>query len=193
MRIGVFGGTFDPPHLGHLILAQRAYEQLGLDRVLFVPTGDPWRKRLRRVTAAFHRIAMTRLAAVDNPVFFVDDCEVSRAGATYTLDTLCQLNARFGPGTELVFIVGEDALADMPRWRAPAAIAAEAIIAVAPREGVELPPLPFSADRLVKVRMPYIGISSTELRARVGSGLSIRYQVPSSVEAYIRQHGLYRA
>jgi nicotinate-nucleotide adenylyltransferase len=191
VRIGVFGGTFDPPHVGHLILAQHALEQLNLERVLFIPAGDPWRKRSREVTSAFHRLEMTRLATVDNSVFIVDDCEVTREGATYTVDTLRFLNQRLGTGTELFFILGEDALADLPHWRDPEGIAAEAMMAVVPREGIALPQLPFSPDRLVQVSMPYIGISSTALRERAGAGLSLRYQVPSSVEAYIRDHGLY--
>jgi len=192
LRVGVFGGTFDPPHIGHLILAQHAYEQLHLDCVLFIPAGDPWRKRSRDVTPAFHRLAMTRLATVDNSVFSVDDCEVTREGATYTVDTLRELNGRLGAGSELFFILGEDALADLPHWRDPEGIAAEAMIAVVPREGVELPPLPFSSERLVQVVMPYIGISSTELRIRARDGLSLRYHVPSGVEAYIHEQGLYR-
>jgi nicotinate-nucleotide adenylyltransferase len=193
MRIGVFGGTFDPPHVGHLILAEACREQLALDRVLFIPAGDPWRKTDREVTRASHRLAMTRLAVAGNEAFAIDDCEVTREGPSYSIDTLRLLHDRLPVGHELLLIIGEDALADLPNWREPAALAALATIAVVPREGVKLPALPFDHDRIVEVAMPYIGISSTALRERVRAGLSIRYQTPPAVEAYIREQGLYNA
>ncbi|MPZ49176.1 MAG: nicotinate-nucleotide adenylyltransferase [Dehalococcoidia bacterium] len=191
MRLGVFGGTFDPLHTGHLILAEASREQLQLDRVLFIPAGDPWRKSDREITPASQRLDMVRLATADNPNFEVDDCEVAHEGPSYTVDTLRSLSQRL-PEAELYLILGEDALADLPNWRDPAGIASQAMIAVVPRGGIGMPWLPFPASRLLRVEMPYIGISATELRRRSRRGLSLRYLVPAAVEAYIREQGLYR-
>ena len=191
MRVGVLGGTFDPPHLGHLILAQYSFEQLLLARLLFLPAGDPWRKAGRDVAPAMHRLEMTRLAVAEDGRFEVDDREMRRAGSSYTVDTLAELRTELNVDDESLFIVGEDALADLPFWHDPAGIATLATIAVVPREGVEMPPLPFDGSRIERVKMPYIGVSSTELRERVRSGLSIRYLVPPAVETYIAEHGLY--
>jgi nicotinate-nucleotide adenylyltransferase len=190
VRTGVFGGTFDPPHLGHLILAEVCREALSLAKVLFIPAGDPWRKAGRDIAPAGHRLAMTRLAVAGNPAFEVDDCEVTREGPSYTIDTLRILRQR-DPGAALFLLFGEDALADLPYWREPAALAVEATIAVVPREGVVLPELPFPAEAIVNVPMPYIGISSTDLRQRARAGLSLKYQTPAAVEAYIQEHRLY--
>ncbi|HLF77691.1 MAG TPA: nicotinate-nucleotide adenylyltransferase [Dehalococcoidia bacterium] len=192
MRLGFLGGTFDPPHVGHLILAEVAREQLGLSKVLFIPAGDPWRKADREVSPAQHRLAMTRLAIEGNEAFEVDDCEIKREGATYTVDTLRELRARLQPDDEIVFLAGEDALADMPRWKDPAGIAAAARLAIAPRSDADLPEgLPFDTKQLLRVDMPYVDISSTGLRERARKGLSLRYQVPPAVDAYIRENGLY--
>ena len=198
-RLGVLGGTFDPPHVGHLALAEQAREQLRLDRVLFIPAGDPWRKSQRAVTPAVHRLAMIRLAVAGNPAFAVDDSEVRRKGPTYSVDTLRELRARLATADELYFVIGQDALADLPHWRDPAGIAALALIAVArrpepvegPRADAEPPALPFDASRLVHVEMPLIDVSSTDLRARARAGRSLRYLVPDAVAAYIREKGLY--
>ena len=192
MRLGVFGGTFDPIHVGHLILAEAAREQLRLDKVSFIPAGDPWRKAGQVITPAPHRLAMVRLAIADNPAFQLDEREVVREGPSYTIDTLRELQAGLSAADELYLIVGEDALADMPNWRDPAAIAAAARIAVAPRAGAALPTLPFPTERLIDVEMPLIAISATELRWRARLGLSLRYQVPDTVAAYVRDHRLYR-
>jgi nicotinate-nucleotide adenylyltransferase len=194
VRVGVLGGTFDPIHLGHLILAETARTQLALDRVAFVPAGDPWRKAARDVTAAEHRVAMAGLAIADNDAFGLDLAEVARSGPSYTVETLQEMKARSPDITALFFIVGADALADMPYWHDPAGIAAQAAIVVAPREGHPLPStLPFSRDRLIEIAMPYIGISSTEIRLDVSKGRSIRYLVPPAVEAYINEKKLYRS
>jgi nicotinate-nucleotide adenylyltransferase len=193
VKLGVFGGTFDPPHVGHLILAQLALEQLKLDKVLFIPAGDPWRKADRKVTGALHRLAMTQLAAAGNACFEVEDYEVVREGPSYTVETLSILRDHFGPDAALYLIVGEDALADLPHWREPARIADLATVAVANRRGVTLPPLPFDASRIVPIAMPGIDISSTELRSRAAEGKTLRYQVPDAVIAYVEEHALYRA
>jgi nicotinate-nucleotide adenylyltransferase len=193
LRLGILGGTFDPPHIGHLIVAQFALEQLQLDRVRFIPAGDPWRKAGRALTLARHRLEMTRLAVAGNDAFEVDDCEVVREGPSYTVETLRHIRASLAEDDGLFFILGEDALADLPFWRDPAGIAESATIAVVPREGIDLPEdLPFPLERLVKVEMPYIGISSTVLRERARQGLSLRYLVPPAVAAYIEKVKLYR-
>jgi nicotinate-nucleotide adenylyltransferase len=193
LRLGVLGGTFDPPHLGHLILAEHAREQLRLDRVRFVPAGEPWRKADRGITPGYQRLEMVRLAIADNPFFELDDCELRRTGPSYTAVTLREMRAALADEDELFFLVGEDALADLPFWYEPAAIAEAAVIVVAPREGAPRPlALPFGEDRIARITMPYVGISSTDLRRRAREGLSLRYLVPSAVETYIRVQGLYR-
>jgi nicotinate-nucleotide adenylyltransferase len=191
MRLGVLGGTFDPIHNAHLLLAEQAREQLGLKRVLFVPAGDPWRKAFRRVLPSEHRLAMTQLAVKDDPGFVVDDCEIRREGATYTAETLQDLRKR-RPKDELYLLLGEDALADLPFWKDPEAIAEAAHIVVAPRGGVVLPELPFDPDRVIRIKMPFLEISSTDIRERAKAGTSLRYLVPDAVAAYIKEHKLYR-
>jgi nicotinate-nucleotide adenylyltransferase len=192
MKVGLLGGTFDPPHLGHLILAELSRQQLQLDKVLFVPAGDPWRKAHREVTPAHHRVAMTRLCIAGNDDFELDEREVKREGPTYTVDTLRELRGELDVNDEIYFIAGEDALADMPRWREPEQIAMLARIAVAPRRDAPMPEdLPFDVGDLRRIDMPLIEISSTELRERAKSGLSLRYLVPDAVNAYICEQGLY--
>ena len=186
-RIGVLGGTFDPPHLGHLILAEHAYDQLGLDRVAFVTAGDPWRKAGRKVTAATLRLAMTRLAVASDHRFYVDAIEVERGGPTYTAETLEALQ-RSRAGTSLFFLLGADALADMPTWHDPERITAAATLVVAPRIG-ESAALP---EGIVELAMPYIGVSASEIRERVRLGKGIRYLVPEAVATFIDANGLYR-
>jgi nicotinate-nucleotide adenylyltransferase len=190
MKIGVLGGTFDPIHNAHLLLAEQAREQLGLDKVLFIPAGDPWRKAFRHVVPAVHRLAMTQLAVKDDAGFVVDDCEINRDGPTYTADTLSELHRRHAKD-ELYLLLGEDALADLPFWREPETIAREANIVVAPRGGVVLPELPFDADRVIRIKMPFMEISSTDIRERAKAGRSLRYLVPAAVAAYITEHKLY--
>ncbi len=195
-RTGVLGGTFDPVHIGHLVLAEHAREQLELDTVLFMPAGHPWRKTGRDVTTAGHRVAMVRLAVQGNPWFDVSALEADRAGPSYTADTLEELH-RQTPGADLFLILGEDALADLPNWRWPERILETATIAVAAR--VTEPPaggdaaaaLPGGKARIVHIQMPLIEISATDIRQRVAQGRSIRYLVPRPVEEYIREHGLY--
>jgi nicotinate-nucleotide adenylyltransferase len=197
VNIGLLGGTFDPVHLGHLILAQCAREQFDLAEVRFLVAGDPWRKWDTRVSPAEHRLAMVRLAVADDASLVVDASEVDRTGATYTVETLRALRHHLGPADEIYFLLGQDALADMPLWREPAAIAALAHLAVAPRQDGEPDGQPAAGGGPVDfptatVDMPRVGISSTDLRNRVRLGKSIRYLVPPEVEAYIRDKGLYR-
>ena len=201
MKLGLLGGTFDPVHLGHLVLAETAREQLTLDRVLFVPAGRPWRKAARRITLADHRLAMLRLAIEDNPAFLVETVEMETPGPSYTAETLEWLHAR-EPGGSVWFIIGEDALADMPHWHRPERILALASLAVARRPQTGRPagrgesaPAPggLSDARLVWLDMPLLGISASAVRERVRRGVSVRYLVPDAVERYIREQGLYRA
>jgi nicotinate-nucleotide adenylyltransferase len=198
VRLGVLGGTFDPPHVGHLILAEEARMRLQIEKMLFVPAGDPWRKAGQEITPAEHRLAMVRLMLASDPYFEVSTLEVERQGPSYTVDTLEALHQQYGPGLELYFILGEDALYDLPNWKEPARIVSLAWLAVAPR-----PPergwtsadleaaVPGLSERVVPLPMPTIDISSSALRERARAGLSLRYMVPPDVEEYIRRHGLY--
>lgn len=198
MRVGIFGGTFDPVHLGHLILAEEARWTLGLDRLLLVPAAQPWRKSDREVSPAVHRLGMLRAAVADDPYFDVSTVEIERGGATYTVDTLTALRAELGAAADLVFILGEDALLDMPHWRAPAEILRLARLGVASRGGALAADLtaleqalPGIRERVTVVPMPRIEISSTDIRRRVRDGGSIRYLVPAATRDYIAEHRLY--
>lgn len=192
MKLGVLGGTFDPPHMGHLVLGEQARAQLGLGRVLWLPAGEPWRKPDRPVTPAGHRAAMTSAAIADNEAFKLCSLELERAGPSYSVDTLAQLREQ-RPDDELVFIIGQDALDDLPNWRRPDRLVELATLAVASRAGDEARVAPAGLDARVEwIDMPRIDISGTDLRRRAAAGLSLRYLVPPAVEAYIRDHGLYR-
>lgn len=185
MRLGVLGGTFDPIHLGHLVLGEAAREQLGLDRVLFVPAGTQWRKSGREIASAEHRVAMAELAVADNPAFEVSTVEVERPGPSYTADTLEELAKT--PDAELFLVLGKDAYEDLPNWVRPDRIRELASVAVAARNGEQVTVEPPA----VRLEMPEIGISATDIRQRVAAGRSILYLVPTAVGAYIRKHGLY--
>jgi len=191
-RIGVFGGTFDPPHLGHLALAEWAREELGLDRVLFVPAGVPPHKRTARSSPA-RRLAMTRLAVRGNSAFRAEPLETRRRGPSYTVDTLRALAARH-PGAKLWLLVGADTYATIAEWREPAEIARLASVAVAARPGA--PRARRAAwTRGGRVRWlgnPALDVSSSAVRDRARAGRSLRYLVPASVAGYIEAHGLYR-
>ncbi|MCH8814929.1 MAG: nicotinate-nucleotide adenylyltransferase [Chloroflexi bacterium] len=185
VRLGVLGGSFDPIHLGHLILGETAREQLSLDKVMFIPAGNQWRKEGRGVAAAEYRLAMVRLAVDGNSAFEVSTMEIDRDGPTYTVETLAQLHAE-SPGIEISFIVGVDALADMPHWKEPRRIFELAMVCVAARVGEAV-----EDDRVTRIEMPEVNISSSVVRERVKEGKSIRYLVPDAVERYVREHGLY--
>ena len=189
-RIGLFGGTFDPPHVGHLALAEWAREQLGLDQVLFVPAGTPPHKRGRPHSSAAARVAMTRLAVRGNVAFRLSTLEVRRQGPSFTVDTLRALHAR-RPGDRLYLLMGEDSLDDFSGWHEPAAIAALATLAVARRPGRRRARRG-RAPRVTWLDNPGLELSSSAIRARVRAGRSIRYLVPDAVAAYVRRQGLYR-
>jgi nicotinate-nucleotide adenylyltransferase len=196
VRVGILGGTFDPVHVAHLRLAEAAREALMLDQVLFVPAGEPWRKGDRRIAPAEHRLAMLRFAVAGNDDFAISDIELRRSGPTYTADTLDQL-AGERLDDEFWFIVGADALADMPNWHEPERIVAHAMLAVAARAGDDADPatlgLPEVSGRVETFVMERMDVSSTDIRARVAAGRSIRYLVPADVDRYITDHQLYRA
>jgi nicotinate-nucleotide adenylyltransferase len=198
MNLGVLGGTFDPPHIGHLMLAEEARLALSLGRVLFVPAGDPWRKVGRELSPPEHRLAMVRLAVGADPNYAVSTLEIEREGPSYTVETLTALHEQLPADSELFFIVGQDSLADLPNWRQPQRIISLARLAVAARAAWESAQadalekeVPGISQRLVWLDMPRIDISSTAVRQRVRQGQSIRSWVPPPVEEYIRQHGLY--
>ena len=197
MRLGLFGGTFDPIHLGHLILAEQCRESCGLDRVWLVVAGSPPHKPGGR-TAVGHRLEMARIAIAGQPAFAVSDIEATRPGPHYSVETLESIR-RDHPGDELFFLIGADSLADLPSWREPERIAQLATIVVVNRPGLEevdparLPDFGPGAHRLVAVTIPPVGLSSSDLRRRLAASRSIRYMVPRGVEAYIEAHGLYRS
>jgi nicotinate-nucleotide adenylyltransferase len=196
-RIGVFGGTFDPPHLGHLIIATELRYALSLDEVLFIPAGKPPHKTGQIVSDDEHRLAMLRLALADAPEFSISAVDLARHGPSYTAETLVLLQEQLQP-SGLVFLMGEDSLRDLPTWHRPDLIAQRAELAVARRPGVELDlesvyaAVPEARGRVHLIDVPEIDISSRDLRRRVAHGMPIRYQVPREVEEYILRHRLYR-
>jgi nicotinate-nucleotide adenylyltransferase len=195
MRLGLFGGTFDPVHVGHLILAEQCREACGLDRVWFVVAGEPPHKRGDRTPLA-HRLEMVRIAIAGHSAFEASDLESRRPGPHYSVDTLTAVR-RERPGDDLFFLVGADSVVELPTWRDPAGIARLATIVVANRPGIEevdptaLPDFGPGAEPLQLVTIPPIGIASSDLRRRQAEGKSIRYMVPRGVEAYIDANGLY--
>jgi len=199
MRLGIFGGSFDPVHYGHLILAEQCREQCELDEVWFVPARQPPHKTARHLSPEKARMEMLELATAGHEAFRVSDIELRREGLSYTVDTLQQLHDE-GPQRELFFLIGGDSLFDLPHWREPDRIAELATIVAVNRAGRRLPERseleqllgPSLAARIKLVTMPAVDLSSTDIRARVQQGRSIRYLVPRAVEQYILEHGLYR-
>ena len=196
-RLGVFGGTFDPVHNGHLAIAQAAHDRLALDEVLFIPAGSP-RLKVRPVSApAHHRLRMARLATEPNPLFTCSDMEIGRGGPTYTADTLDRLGEE-RPGSAIFLIAGLDALSRFHEWGRPKAILKSATIVGIPRPGHErLDPEPLekvapgAAGRAVILEGPMTGISSTEIRERARRGQPIDHLVPETVSRYIHDNRLY--
>lgn len=196
MRLGLFGGTFDPIHLGHLILAECCREACALDQVWFVVAGAPPHKRGGR-TAVEHRLEMVRIAVAGHPAFQASELETGRPGPHYSVETLESVH-HDRPDDELFFLIGADSLADLPSWRQPARIATLATVVVVNRAGIDpailtsLPDLGPGTKPLQVVTIPSIGIASHEIRQRRAEGRSVRYQVPRGVEAYIGAQGLYQ-
>lgn len=197
-KLGILGGTFDPVHYGHLSIAEEARVQLGLEKVLFIPAGKPYFKLDWEIAPASDRLAILRLATQDNPCFEVSTFETERSGITYTVGTLEELRRRYGGGWEFYFILGWDAVNDFLSWHQPERIIGMAYIVAATRPGYKPnfssleAALPEAKGRIIPMKLPVLGVSSTEIRRRVREGKSIRYLVPEAVRCYIEEHGLYR-
>ena len=191
-RLGLFGGTFDPIHVAHLVLAEQAREQLRLDRVMFMPSAVPPHKIGRSISPAKTRMEMVELAVAGFPEFVVSDMEIKRNGPSYTVDTLSALRESH-PQTELFLLLGGDSLVDFPTWRSPQEILSLASLAVMERVGspsIELDPA--LAGKVTNVEAPFLDVSGTDLRRRIEKGRSIRFLVPAAVEAFIEAQGLYK-
>jgi nicotinate-nucleotide adenylyltransferase len=205
VRIALFGGSFDPVHIGHLLAAECCREQKNLDRVLFVPAAIQPHKQHRQLAAAQHRLEMLTLATGGHEAFWVSGDELDRGGVSYTVDTLERLKDRH-PGDELFLILGPDAFLSLPTWHEPRRIVELAEIIAVERESLDdiggamsrghIEPL-LGRERLERVvagrvRLPAVGIRASDLRSAVAAGKSIRYRTPRAVEHYIAHHGLYR-
>jgi nicotinate-nucleotide adenylyltransferase len=199
---GILGGTFDPPHCGHLAIAAQTCETLSLAGILFIPAGIPPHKRDRMVTSAEHRVAMVALAIAGDPAFRLDRIEVDRPGPSFAVDTMTELRARHRlEGREDPWlIVSAEALAGLESWREPRRLLELCRVAVVPRRGYPTPDhawlgarFPGAADRFRLLDGPDLGHSASDIRARVRAGRTIRYLVPPAVERYIDDHDLYRS
>jgi len=198
MRVGVFGGTFDPIHIGHLVSAEEVRVKLSLEHVVFVPAGLPPHKLDHVMSPVEHRLAMVELAIASNPHFAVSRVDVDRFGPCYTVDTIELLRDEWGADVEIYFIMGSDSLLDILTWHNPRRLIRLCRLAVVSRPGYQVDLdeldalLPGVASRVQTLNAPELAISSTDIQRRVREGLSIKYQVPEAVEAYIYQHKLYQ-
>jgi nicotinate-nucleotide adenylyltransferase len=196
VRIGILGGTFNPPHIGHLICAQEAFIALALDTVMWIPAREPPHKAVEGDPGAVHRLELCRCAVLGDPRFEVSDIEVRRDGPSYTVDTLLELNSTM-PDSELFLILGGDAAAGLGSWREPERILAVAQLAVTKRRGTARESVSSAlsgingGERAHFFRMPRIGVSSTMIRRRVRARQTIRYLVPEPVAGYIEANKLY--
>jgi nicotinate-nucleotide adenylyltransferase len=200
VKVGVLGGTFDPPHKGHLAIALDARKSLGLSRVIFIPAGQPWLKAGAPVSPAEDRYEMVRLAIAGHPHLAISRIEVDRPGPSYTVDTLEALKSELGSETELYFIIGWDALTQLPQWREAARIVRLARLVAVPRPGYSRPDLkaiekqiPGISARVDFLDMAMVEVSATEIRQRVSAGLPISGLVPEAVEKYVTERGLFRS
>lgn len=197
-RIGILGGTFDPIHIGHLILAEEAWFQLRLDCVYLAPAGDPPHKQGRRMAAVEDRVRMAELATADVDYAFISRIDADRRGPHYTADLVRLLQQQVGPDTDLYFLMGMDSLRDLPTWHEARWLVDHARLVALSRHDVELDwetleaALPGVRSRVTILDMPELEISSHVIQGRVRNGQPIRHMVPRAVEAYIKKHGLYR-
>jgi nicotinate-nucleotide adenylyltransferase len=198
VRIGVLGGTFDPVHLGHIMVAEEARESLDLSEIILVPAGQPLLKPARAITPAEHRIQMLHLAIGDKPYFRVSAIEIERPGPSYTVDTLAELRGQSGRENELFLILGWDSLVQLPEWREPSRIISLCCLVAVPRPRCQRPDLealevsiPGISQRVVLLEKPWVDISATTIREKAAQGLSLSHLVPEPVAGYIREHKLY--
>jgi len=202
-RIGLFGGSFNPVHIAHLILAERVREEAALEKVLFVPARHPPHKPAEPLAPAADRLRMLELAVAQNPAFEVSTVELDREGPSYTLATVRQLRATLGPHDSLLLVVGSDSVRDLPRWWRAGELLREVDVLAVERPGAPLDDLSelercFGAEKAAEIKRsivpaPLLDVSSTDIRARVRQGKTIRYLVPEAVRRYILAHGLYDA
>lgn len=198
MKIGVLGGTFDPIHNGHLIVAEQGKVQLGLERVLFIPAGQPWLKTDRKITPAAHRVEMVKLTIAGHHNFEISTVEVDKQGASYSGDTMAALQRQLGLSTELYLLVGWDSLEELPLWKEPERLIERCRIAACNRPGYSRPDLknleesiPGILKRLVWLDITPVDVSSSDIRERVMQRLPISNLVPEAVAGYIEKHELY--
>ena len=198
MKVGIMGGTFDPIHLGHLAMAESVREIFELDEVLFIPSARPPHKVEKNVTPEVHRLMMTFLATQSNDKFQVSPMEILREGLSYTLDTMNELEKKFGADSELFFIIGADSMVDLPKWHKAKELVSKVHFIATTRPGVEVNLddvknfFGDSAKNIYQVATAGLEISSTDIRERIKNGKSIKYLVPESVEEYILKENLYR-
>ncbi|NPV60344.1 MAG: nicotinate-nucleotide adenylyltransferase [Actinobacteria bacterium] len=202
-RVGVMGGTFDPIHTGHLVTAEEALHQFGLDEVLFVPSAHPPHKEDRESLDPESRYIMAVIATATNPCFRVSRLELERPGPSYTIDTVRELRRLYGPNTEIYFITGADAILEILTWKEPEKLLREALFIAATRPGYDLKRLEESlpeeekarhaeSPRVLVMEIPALAISSTDIRRRVREGRPITYLVPQGVKEFIEKNGFYR-
>jgi nicotinate-nucleotide adenylyltransferase len=199
MNIGLLGGTFDPIHSGHLVIAEAARLKLELSRIIFVPAGQPWLKTDREISPAIHRVEMVRLAIAGKASFELSTVEVDRPGPSYSVDTVSILSQQLGAGAKLFFLVGWDSLAEIPEWQEPGRLIQLCTLVAVTRPGLSRPDLkllessvPGINKSVVWLDISPIDISSTEIRDRVARRQSIHGMIPENVEIYIKENKLYR-
>lgn len=199
-KVGIMGGTFNPIHFGHLFLAEYAYDSIGLDQMLFMPSNHPPHKKQVNVVSSEQRLHMVKLAIQDNPHFETSDMELKRTGLTYTADTLTILTEN-NPDTEYFFLVGADSLLKLQYWKDPETICKLCTLVAAGRDRQSIEELQSQVNylkltynaKILLMDMPMIDISSAQIRDRIAVNKSIRYYIPESVSNYIKEHGLYGA
>ncbi len=196
--VGILGGTFDPIHYGHLVIAEDCWYQLALDEVLFVPAGDPPHKRGRAISPSTDRLAMVALAIAGNPHFRLSRVEVDRPGVSYSVDTVARLREELGADTRLFFIMGRDMLRDLPTWHQPDRLAELCEIVAVNRPGYPSfdltrleAAIPRATERIRQLAVPQLSIAASDLRRRVAEGRPITYMTPDAVVRYIQEHRLY--
>jgi len=198
MNVGVLGGTFDPVHSGHLVIAEKAKKNLGLSRVIFVPAGQPWLKSDHEITPAAHRVEMVKLAIDGNAHFELSTVELDRPGPSYSVDTVDILKRTLGDKVLIYFLIGWDSLAELPQWHEPERLVKLCKLVAVTRPGLSRPDLkslessaPDISRSVVWMDIPPMDISSSDIRERVARGLSIHGLVPDEVEKYIKERKLY--